>query len=156
MPITCGYVPAGWPVMAYVRGTITAPVAEDYIATSYAVGRLQPGRDRIVVVEKQARLHQLDIDALRRLQARELAEERARGGPSFHLALVAPSDYHRPLAQLYAALWDLTDVAGVSVSVDTSLPAAVHRIGTSPVPLLSQGVSDTAASGIGRSDSPLR
>ena len=74
--------------------------------------RCVPGGDRLLVIEPEARLYRMDLAALTAHRDRVLAEERARGGPDFHLVIAARTRLHRPIAHLYAAIWDLADTSG--------------------------------------------
>lgn len=129
MPVTVRQMPANMPFLAHVHGELSERAAADLVHGLYAEGTLRPGRDRLLVIEPEARLYRMDLAALTAHRDRVLAEERARGGPDFHLVIAARTRLHRPIAHLYAALWDLGDAPGARVSVVGTLEEALLVLG---------------------------
>jgi len=125
MAIEARHLPDENLVVIRVRTEIRPEPAREAIEAAYASGCLAPGRDRLLLIAPTARLHRMDHSALARHRERVLACERAAGGPRFRLAVAAASPLHRPLAELYAALWDLDGHPGVGVGVHGCIAAAL-------------------------------
>jgi len=129
MPVAIRPTPAHMPFVAHVHGEVSVDALADLVHSLYSGGTLHPGRDRLVVIEPQARLYRMDLAALTAHRDRVLAAEQARGGPDFHLVIAARTRLHRPIAHLYAALWELGDAPRARVSVVGTLEEAMLVLG---------------------------
>lgn len=125
MAIEARHLPEENLVVIRVGAEIRPDPMLEAVEAAYASGCLAPGRDRLLLIAPTARLHRMDHPALARHRDRVLACERAGSGPRFRLAVAVASPLHRPLAELYAALWDLTDHSEVRVRVNGCIAEAL-------------------------------
>ena len=116
--------------VARCDGVVLEAEIHDAVRFSFEVERVPGGIDRIVFVEPTADLRALDADALHRVQAHVL---QLSGGPdalpAFRSVLVNPSPFHRPIAELYKAIWDSYRLPGVEFAVVTTLAEATRLLG---------------------------
>ena len=90
-----------------------------------AEGRLMAGMNRLVILDRSARLDGFTLDALRRMRTRIHHFEVQEGEkPRYRLAIVAQEPVHRGLASLYRALWSTVPGAQVSVMVTDNVADA--------------------------------
>ena len=91
---------------------------------------IEPGIDRIIIVDRQALLDDLTFDNLTRIEQQILAME-TRGGaePAFRCAYVTYGREHRGLFDLYRALWANRDFPKVQMSIVDTEQAALKWLG---------------------------
>ena len=95
---------------------------------SFQTRRMPLGIDRIAYVAPTADLRALDADALYRIQAHVFDLSGGDGIPAFRSVLVTPSPFHRPIAELYKAIWDSHRLPGVEFSVVTTPEEAARHL----------------------------
>jgi hypothetical protein len=105
------------------EGRVLESEIKDAIDFAFGPGRLPLGVDRIVYVEPTADLREIDSDTLHRIQAHIMQQTGVPDGKlsAFRSILVAPSPFHRPIVELYKAIWDSHRLPGVEFSVVTTI-----------------------------------
>jgi hypothetical protein len=130
MPISIHVHDALRLAVARCDGVVFEAEIHDAIRFSFEVEQMPGGIDRIVFIEPTADLRALDADALHRVQAHVF---RLSGGPdalpAFRSVLVNPSPFHRPIAELYKAIWDSYQLPGVEFAVATTLDEGARLLG---------------------------
>jgi hypothetical protein len=123
MTLVCRKLPDRHLRLGFARGDLHPAEVEAHAA---AAGRPAPDGTRpahLVVIERHASLHRLDLEALRPA-ARAYAQ--AGGGA---LVLVPQSALHHSVAQLFAALLVLETDGRLQVDVVRSLRDGLDRLG---------------------------
>ena len=106
MPIELSVTGDGTIALAHCFGTLTETDCLEAVRFAFATQHMQPGRDRIVTIEKGAQLHKLDFDVLKSIQECVLEEETRGGGtPRFRSVLVFKSPPQENILKLYQAIW---------------------------------------------------
>lgn len=121
MPFTIDVHEAHNLAIALCDGLLREDEIHDAIGFSFAIREVSGLVDRVVRIEPTADLRELHADALRRIHAHVVRASSADGAmPVFRSVLIAPSPFHRPIAELYKAIWDGTDFPHVEFSVVTT------------------------------------
>ncbi|MEM6421213.1 MAG: hypothetical protein AAF698_01400 [Pseudomonadota bacterium] len=93
-------------------------------------GQVGAGMDRLIILERTARLDGFTFEALRQMRARMHAFEVEHGRrPRYRIAIVAVEPAHRGLASLYRALWSTVPDARVKVHVTDDVARAEAWLG---------------------------
>lgn len=118
-----------------VRASSSVTVEQVYAALDALIeeGKMKGGMDRLIILDRSARLDGFTFDALRQMRDRMHALEAERGQkkPSYRIAIVALEPVHRGLAGLYRALWSTIPDARVKVHVTDDVAAAEAWLGLS-------------------------
>lgn len=140
MPIDYARNQEGTVAVAYCFGKLTEADVLNSLSFAFGSGHIEPGLDRIVTVDPAAELHELDIEALRRIQQHVFNEE-LRNGPEvgFRSVLVHSSPMQRHLMQLYKAIWDAMKLPQVEFSIVPSEDEAWRILGLAPSALRRRG-----------------
>lgn len=118
MPIEFSRIHNHTIAVARCHGNLTEDDVLAAVDFAFRSGQLEPGLDNITFFDPQAQVHELDFAALTRIQQQELKEETRDGRePRFRSVLVASEFPHRPIVQLYKAIWDVHDFPGVEFFV---------------------------------------
>jgi hypothetical protein len=96
---------------------------------SFEVWHMQPGTDRLVLVEPTADLGGIDAEALHRIHEHVFDLSGQHAAPAFRSVLVTPSPFHRPVAELYKAIWDSHRLPAVDFWVVTTPEEAARLLG---------------------------
>lgn len=133
MPIEVAKTRDGTVAVAYCFGKLTGADVSASISFAFDSRRIESSLDRIVTFSPDAELHELDIEALRRIQRRVLDRE-LRGGREacFRSVLVHSSPEQKNLMQLYKAIWDALDLPDVEFFVVASEDKAWKTLGVVP------------------------
>lgn len=123
MTLVCRNLPERNLTLAFARGELRPAEVTAHAAAAGPPAPAAPPPAHLVVIERQASLHRLDLEALRPA-ARAYAE--AAGGP---LVLVAQSSLHDPLAKLFSALLVLETDGLLKAEVAPSLRDGLGRLG---------------------------
>jgi hypothetical protein len=116
--------------VAYCDGLVREEEVFYAIEFSFASNVVRGGIDRVVRIEPTADLRQLDAEALHRIQSHVFDVSNAQGGlAAFRSVLIASSPFHRPIAELYKAIWDSQQLPGVEFSVVTTMAEATTMLG---------------------------
>ncbi len=115
--------------VAHCDGQVLESEIHEAIDFSFDLARLPDGIDRIVLVEPTADLRALDAEVLHRIQERMLERSSPAGAPAFRSVLVTPSPFHRPIAELYKAIWDSHRLPGVEFWVVATPEEAARVLG---------------------------
>jgi hypothetical protein len=118
--------------VACCSGIVHEREVHEAIEFSFEVERVPGGVDRIVLTEPTADLGALDAEALHRIQSHVFRKGGAEATAPFRSILVTPSPFHRPLAELYKAIWDSYRLPGVEFLVVTTLDEGARLLGLPP------------------------
>ena len=118
MPIELSVTGDGTIALAHCFGKLTASDCREAVRFAFATQRMQPGKDRIVTIEKGAQLHNLNLDMLKSIQECVLEEEtRGGGAPCFRSVLIFKSPPQENILKLYQAIWQDLNLPNVEFFV---------------------------------------
>lgn len=110
--------------------TVTVAEVTEELRKAYETGVMEPGIDRLLISEPDARLHLLDLSALQQAQQIALSYECRDGrAATFRTAMVVRGPEHRGIASLHKAVWDRLDLPGVRHSVFDDTAEALDWLG---------------------------
>lgn len=118
--------------LACCSGVVRESEVHEAIEFSFEIERVPGGVDRLVLAEPTADLSALDAEALHRIQGHVFRKGGAEATVPFRSILVMPSPFHRPLAELYKAIWDSYQLPGVEFTVVTMLDEGARLLGLPP------------------------
>ena len=117
-------------LVARVTGRVSAADVRRSIEIAILNRVIEPGIDRIVIVDRQALLNDLTFNNLARIEQQILAmETRDAAEPSYRCAFVADEREHRGLIDLYRALWANLGFPKVQMSIVDTEQAALKWLG---------------------------
>lgn len=119
--------------VAHCTGLVRESEIHEAIDFSFTVARMPAEIDRVCGVEPTANLRELSAEALHRIQV-HMAQKSGGSdgaGPAFRSVLVTPSPFHRPIAELYKAIWDSQHLPEVELWVVRTPEEAVRLLGLS-------------------------
>ena len=117
-------------LVARVTGRVSAADVRRSIEIAILDRVIEPGIDRIVIVDRQALLNDLTFNSLTRIEQQILAmETRDAAEPSYRCAFVADEREHRGLIDLYRALWANLGFPKVQMSIVDTEQAALKWLG---------------------------
>ena len=136
MPIELARNPEGTLVVVYCFGNLTEADVVNSLNFAFGTGQIEPGLDRIVTIDPATELHELGVEALRRIQRHVLKKELGNGTElRFRSVLVHSSPMQRHLLQLYKAIWDEMELPQVRFSIVPSEDEAWRILGLPPTAL---------------------
>lgn len=115
--------------VARCDGRVLEAEIHEAIAFSFEKLRIPPGIDRLVLVDPTADLAAIDAEALHRIHDHVFDLSGRDAAPAFRSVLVTPSPFHRPIAELYKAIWDSHRLPGVEFWVMTTPDEAARLLG---------------------------
>lgn len=116
--------------VARVTGRVSTADLQRSIEFAILNKLIEPGIDRIIIVDRQALLDDLTFDNLTRIQQQLHAmETRDAAEPAFRCAFVADEREHRGLFDFYHALWASLGFSKVQMSIVDTEQAALRWLG---------------------------
>ncbi len=121
MPIEFSSANDGTIALVHCSGAITMANIGAAVRSAFGERHVEPGQDRIILVDEDVQLHEIDFDALKNIQ-RLILEEEGRNGrtPQFRSVLVYSTPAQQQLMTLYKAIWGPLNLAGVKFFIAAS------------------------------------
>lgn len=120
--------------IVHCSGKLTGADLCASVVAAFETRRMEPSLDRIVTVDRRARLYEIDFGVLQNIQ-RLVLEEETRGDreASFRTVLVYSSPMQKHIMQLYKTIWDGLNLPQVDFFISPSQEEALELLGSRPV-----------------------
>ena len=116
-----------------LKGSVAPEEVRDALIAAMASGDYPAGADRITIVPNETRLHLLDLDGLRRIQAIIEAHERAAADePNYRSVFVCSDRLKHPIFDLYRMVWRTRGFQSVRYRILADTRSAFAWLGRDP------------------------
>lgn len=133
MTVSFSRINDGQAVLASFTGRLKVTDVCEPLENAFTDGRFPRGVDRVLYLDPDAELSNLDLGALKEIQDRVLKREmNADGKVKFRAVLVCPNEIHQGILKLYKSVWDVLKITGVDFTVVNNLESAFEILRDTP------------------------